>query len=61
MIGSAGSDEKVTLLTEKYGFDAAFNYKNGPVAEQLPAAAPRASTSTSTTSAVTTWRPPSPR
>lgn len=30
----------MTLLTEKYGFDAAFNYKNGPVAEQLPAAAP---------------------
>ncbi|MEU6311842.1 NADP-dependent oxidoreductase [Streptomyces sp. NPDC047014] len=40
VIGSAGSDEKVTLLTEKYGFDAAFNYKNGPVAEQLGAAAP---------------------
>ncbi|MFJ3975988.1 NADP-dependent oxidoreductase [Streptomyces sp. NPDC090021] len=40
VIGSAGSDEKVTLLTQKYGFDAAFNYKNGPVAEQLPAAAP---------------------
>ncbi|MDA5281750.1 NADP-dependent oxidoreductase [Streptomyces sp. NPDC054904] len=40
VIGSAGSDEKVTLLTEKYGFDAAFNYKNGPVAEQLRAAAP---------------------
>ncbi|MEU9715325.1 NADP-dependent oxidoreductase [Streptomyces sp. NPDC047976] len=40
VIGSAGSDEKVTLLTEKYGFDAAFNYKNAPVAEQLPAAAP---------------------
>ncbi|MFE2286175.1 NADP-dependent oxidoreductase [Streptomyces sp. NPDC059443] len=40
VIGSAGSDEKVTLLTEKYGFDAAFNYKNAPVAEQLPQAAP---------------------
>ncbi|UUY47707.1 NADP-dependent oxidoreductase [Streptomyces yangpuensis] len=40
VVGSAGSDEKVTLLTQKYGFDAAFNYKNGPVAEQLPAAAP---------------------
>ncbi len=60
VIGSAGSDEKVTLLTEKYGFDTAFNYKNGPVAEQLRAAAPEASTSTSTTSAATTWRPPSP-
>ncbi|MGW7101559.1 NADP-dependent oxidoreductase [Streptomyces sp. NPDC054838] len=40
VIGSAGSDEKVTLLTEKYGFDAAFNYKNAPVAEQLKDAAP---------------------
>ena len=40
VIGSAGSDEKVKLLLEEYGFDAAFNYKNGPVAEQLAAAAP---------------------
>ncbi|MFD7228238.1 NADP-dependent oxidoreductase [Streptomyces sp. NPDC059881] len=40
VIGSAGSDEKVKLLVEEYGFDAAFNYKNGPVAEQLKAAAP---------------------
>ncbi|MEV8074002.1 NADP-dependent oxidoreductase [Streptomyces pseudogriseolus] len=40
VIGSAGSDEKVKLLTEEYGFDAAFNYKNGPVSEQLRAAAP---------------------
>ncbi|NHT16496.1 hypothetical protein G6556_02120, partial [Cellulomonas sp. IC4_254] len=28
-IGSAGSAEKVALLTEKYGYDAAFNYKDG--------------------------------
>ncbi|MFI5617583.1 NADP-dependent oxidoreductase [Streptomyces sp. NPDC051567] len=40
VIGSAGSAEKVTLLTEKYGFDAAFNYKDGPVADQLVEAAP---------------------
>ncbi|WP_240139569.1 NADP-dependent oxidoreductase [Streptomyces sp. MUM 178J] len=40
VIGSAGSDEKVKLLVEEYGFDAAFNYKNGPVAEQLRQAAP---------------------
>ncbi|MBN0044775.1 NADP-dependent oxidoreductase [Streptomyces actuosus] len=40
VIGSAGSDEKVKLLVEEYGFDAAFNYRNGPVAEQLRAAAP---------------------
>jgi NADPH-dependent curcumin reductase CurA len=40
VIGSAGSDEKVKLLVEEYGYDAAFNYKNGPVAEQLAQAAP---------------------
>ncbi|MFF0794805.1 NADP-dependent oxidoreductase [Streptomyces spiralis] len=40
VIGSAGSDEKVKLLLEEYGFDAAFNYKSGPVSEQLRAAAP---------------------
>ncbi|MEX2981703.1 NADP-dependent oxidoreductase [Streptomyces sp. C36] len=40
VIGSAGSDEKVRLLVEEYGFDAAFNYKNGPVLEQLKKAAP---------------------
>ncbi|MFJ4687949.1 NADP-dependent oxidoreductase [Streptomyces sp. NPDC088789] len=40
VIGSAGSAEKVALLREEYGFDAAFNYKDGPVAEQLRAAAP---------------------
>ncbi|MEV6989812.1 NADP-dependent oxidoreductase [Streptomyces sp. NPDC093228] len=40
VIGSAGSDEKVKLLVEEYGFDAAFNYKNGPVSRQLREAAP---------------------
>ncbi|WNF26871.1 NADP-dependent oxidoreductase [Streptomyces sp. C11-1] len=40
VIGSAGSDEKVKLLVEEYGFDAAFNYKNGPVRDQLAEAAP---------------------
>ncbi|WP_173080226.1 MDR family NADP-dependent oxidoreductase [Phytohabitans rumicis] len=40
VIGSAGSDDKAKLLVEEYGFDAAFNYKNGPVAEQLAQAAP---------------------
>ncbi|MGC5342653.1 NADP-dependent oxidoreductase [Streptomyces sp. DT24] len=40
VIGSAGSDEKVKLLTEEYGFHAAFNYKNGPVTDQLREAAP---------------------
>lgn len=40
VIGSAGSPEKIRVLKEEYGFDAAFNYKDGPVAEQLKAAAP---------------------
>ncbi|GAA1427144.1 NADP-dependent oxidoreductase [Microlunatus lacustris] len=40
VVGSAGSAEKVALLTERYGFDAGFNYRDGPVAEQLAAAAP---------------------
>jgi NADPH-dependent curcumin reductase CurA len=40
VIGSAGSDEKVKLLLEEYGFDAAFNYKNGPVSAQLRQATP---------------------
>ncbi len=40
IIGSAGSAEKVALLTEKYGYDAAFNYKDGDVRGQLAAAAP---------------------
>ncbi|MBM7369064.1 NADP-dependent oxidoreductase [Gordonia hydrophobica] len=40
VIGSAGSAEKVALLTEKYGYDAAFNYKDGPVRKQLAALAP---------------------
>lgn len=41
VIGSAGSDDKVKLLVEEYGFDAAFNYKTGgSVKEQLKKAAP---------------------
>jgi NADPH-dependent curcumin reductase CurA len=40
VIGSAGSAEKVALLTGRYGFDAAFNYKDGAVRDQLAAAAP---------------------
>ena len=38
VIGSAGSAEKVARLLE-LGFDAAFNYHDGPVAGQLAAAA----------------------
>ncbi|HVW43494.1 MAG TPA: NADP-dependent oxidoreductase [Amycolatopsis sp.] len=40
VIGSAGSAAKVEYLTRDLGFDAAFNYKDGLVAEQLAAAAP---------------------
>ena len=40
VIGSAGSDEKVKRLLEECGFDAAFNYKSGPVLDQLNKAAP---------------------
>jgi NADPH-dependent curcumin reductase CurA len=39
VIGSAGSDEKVSWLLQ-IGFDAAFNYKAAPVYEQLRHAAP---------------------
>src|SRR5882757_1061140 len=40
VIGSAGSDEKTGLLLDEFGFDAAINYRTGPIAEQLPHAAP---------------------
>jgi NADPH-dependent curcumin reductase CurA len=40
VIGSAGSPEKVRHLLDDLGFDAAFNYTDGPVAEQLREAAP---------------------
>jgi len=40
VIGSAGSAEKVALLTSRYGYDVALNYKEAPIREQLRAAAP---------------------
>jgi len=40
VIGSAGSMEKVKFLREECGFNAAFNYKTGPILEQLKLAAP---------------------
>lgn len=40
VIGSAGSAEKVAFLREECGFDVAFNYKDGPVLEQLKLNAP---------------------
>ena len=40
VVGSAGTPEKIALLTEKYRYDAAFNYKDGSVSRQLAEAAP---------------------
>jgi hypothetical protein len=40
VIGSAGSDEKVSYLLDELGLDAAFNYKSGPLPELLQEAAP---------------------
>jgi NADPH-dependent curcumin reductase CurA len=40
VIGSAGSAAKVKHLTEDLGFDAAFNYKDGPTRPQLKRLAP---------------------
>ncbi|WP_218920569.1 MDR family NADP-dependent oxidoreductase [Lentzea guizhouensis] len=40
VIGSAGSQAKVDWLVNELGFDAAFNYKDGPVADRLRELAP---------------------
>jgi NADPH-dependent curcumin reductase CurA len=40
VIGSAGSAEKVALLRDELGFDAAFDYHDGRVSKLLRAAAP---------------------
>lgn len=40
VIGSAGTDEKVAHIVDDLGFDAAFNYKDGPVWDQLRESAP---------------------
>ena len=40
VIGSAGSMDKVMFLREECGFDVAFDYKVGPVFEQLNVEAP---------------------
>lgn len=40
VIGSTGSAAKVRHLIDDLGFDAAFNYHDGPVADQLATAAP---------------------
>ncbi|MFI6448619.1 NADP-dependent oxidoreductase [Kitasatospora sp. NPDC050543] len=41
LVGSAGSPAKVKHLTERLGFDAAFDYHDGPVGELLHRAAPQ--------------------
>ncbi|MFC1416181.1 zinc-binding dehydrogenase [Streptacidiphilus cavernicola] len=40
VIGSTGSKEKIDYLVDVLGFDAAFDYHDGPVAEQLAKHAP---------------------
>jgi NADPH-dependent curcumin reductase CurA len=40
VVGSAGSPEKIAVLTTKYGYDTAFNYKDGKISRQLAEAAP---------------------
>jgi len=40
VIGSAGSAEKVAYVRDELGFDAAFDYHDGPVRDLLKAAAP---------------------
>ena len=40
VIGSAGSAEKVSLLSDELGFDYAFNYHDGPILGHLREAAP---------------------
>jgi NADPH-dependent curcumin reductase CurA len=40
VVGSAGSADKVRWLVQDLGFDAAFNYKDAPVLDQLRTFAP---------------------
>ncbi|KAJ5361864.1 NAD(P)-binding protein [Penicillium brevicompactum] len=40
VIGSAGSDEKLKILTDQIGFDGGFNYRRGNITEQLGKIAP---------------------
>jgi NADPH-dependent curcumin reductase CurA len=40
VVGSAGSPEKVAFVHDELGFDAAFDYHDGPVAQLLSNAAP---------------------
>jgi NADPH-dependent curcumin reductase CurA len=40
VIGSAGSDDKVRVLVDELGFDAAFNYRHGDLVSELRTHAP---------------------
>lgn len=40
VIGSTGSKEKIAFLLDEAGFDAAFNYHDGPIADRLRELAP---------------------
>lgn len=40
VIGSAGSDEKVQILTDEFKFDGAFNHRHGDIDNQLKQLAP---------------------
>jgi hypothetical protein len=40
VIGSAGGPDKAAALTDRFGFDAAIDYRTGDLREQLAAAAP---------------------
>jgi NADPH-dependent curcumin reductase CurA len=40
LVGSAGTPQKVRHLTERVGYDAAFDYHTGPVADLLARSAP---------------------
>jgi NADPH-dependent curcumin reductase CurA len=40
VVGSASSPEKVAFLRDGLGFDAAFSYRDGPIAQSLAQAAP---------------------
>lgn len=40
VIGSAGSDDKVSYLVDELGLDSAFNYRRGPLPDLLREAAP---------------------
>ena len=61
VVGIAGGEEKCAWIVDELGFDAAVDYKSENVAARLhEEPAPRASTSTSTTSAGRSSTPASP-